>query len=147
MSRRYFLSYRGGSSIDVNLSLTRYAIKEDFKNLSVDTSSFPLKTNLTGLKTKVDDLKANADTFSLTATKLFGATFFNNIRLCIAALRAIKNTELNEYIKNTFLKSLADIVDGIIKDPAKNDVENKIKTLVNEPHAKITDIVIKKKVN
>ena len=132
MSRRYFLSYRGGSSIDVNLSLTRYAIKEDFKNLSVDTSIFPLKTNLTGLKTKVDDLKANADTFSLTTTKLFGATFFNNIRLCIAALRAIENTELNEYI---------------IKDPAKNDVENKIKTLVNEPQAKTTDIVIKKKVN
>ena len=42
------------------------------------------------------------------------------------------------------MKDLADIVDGIIKDPVKNDVENKIKALINGSQAKITDIVIKK---
>ena len=71
-SGRYFPSYKGGSSIDVNLNLTGYATKKDLRKLSVDTSSFALKTNLTGLKTKVD----NTDTFSLTTTKLFGVTFF-----------------------------------------------------------------------
>ena len=51
-----------------------------------------------------------------------------------------KNTELNEYIKNTFLKGLADIAYGVIKDPVKNDVKNKIKALVNESQSKITDL-------
>ena len=55
-----------------------------------------------------------------------------------------KNTELNEYIKNTFLKGLADIAYGVIKDPVKNDVKNKIKALVNESQSKITDFVFKK---
>ena len=56
----------------------------------------------------------------------------------------MNNTEVNEYIKNTVLTKLADIIDGIIKDAIKDGVENKIKTLINEFQAKITDIVIKK---
>ena len=72
---KYFPSYKGGGSIDVNLNLTGYATKENLKNLTVDSSSFALKTNLSGLKTKVDNLKSNTDTFSLTTTKLFGVTF------------------------------------------------------------------------
>ena len=46
-----------GGDINVKVDLSNYAIKADIKNIShVDTSSFPLKTNLANLKTEVDKL-------------------------------------------------------------------------------------------
>ena len=44
-----------GGYINVRVDLSCYATKADIKNIShVDTSSFALKSNLAGLKTKVD---------------------------------------------------------------------------------------------
>ena len=44
-------------NIKVKIDLGNYATKEDIKNIThVDTSSFALKTNLSGLKTEVDKL-------------------------------------------------------------------------------------------
>ena len=41
----------------MELDLSSYATKTDLKNVTyVDTSSFPLKTNLASLKTEVDKL-------------------------------------------------------------------------------------------
>ena len=41
----------------VNFDLSNYAIKTDLKSMThVDTSSFPLKTNIADLKTEVDKL-------------------------------------------------------------------------------------------
>ena len=41
----------------VNFDLSNYAIKTDLKSMiHVDTSSFPLKTNIADLKTEVDKL-------------------------------------------------------------------------------------------
>ena len=41
----------------VNFDLSNYAIKIDLKSMThVDTSSFPLKTNIADLKTEVDKL-------------------------------------------------------------------------------------------
>ena len=46
-----------GDSIKVKIDLTNYATKTDIKNIShVDTSSFPLKTNLSSLETEFDKL-------------------------------------------------------------------------------------------
>ena len=46
-----------GGNINVKVDLSNYATKSDIKNIShVDTSSFPLKTNLASLKTEVDKL-------------------------------------------------------------------------------------------
>ena len=46
-----------GDSIKVKIDLSNYATKIDIKNIShVDTSSFALKTNLSSLKTEVDQL-------------------------------------------------------------------------------------------
>ena len=75
MSNHYFPSRKDGHSTDVNLNLSSYATKSDLKNLNVDTSSFVLKTNLTGLKTKVDDLKTETGTFSATTSKIIGVVF------------------------------------------------------------------------
>ena len=47
--------FRG--DINVKVDLSNYATKADIKNIShIDTSSFVLKTNLTNLKTEVDNL-------------------------------------------------------------------------------------------
>ena len=44
-------------NINVKVDLSNHATKWDIKNISrVDTSSFPLKTNLASLKTEVDKL-------------------------------------------------------------------------------------------
>ena len=41
----------------VNFDLSNYAIKTDLKSMThVDTSSFPLKTNIADIKTEVDKL-------------------------------------------------------------------------------------------
>ena len=46
-----------GGDINVKVDLSNYATKSDIKNISqVDTSSFPLTTNLASLKTEVDKL-------------------------------------------------------------------------------------------
>ena len=46
-----------GEDINVKVDLSIYATKADIKYIShVDTSSFALKTNLTNLKTEVDQL-------------------------------------------------------------------------------------------
>ena len=45
-----------GKNINVKVDLSNYATKADIKNIShVDTSSFALKTNLSNLKTEVDN--------------------------------------------------------------------------------------------
>ena len=54
----YLTDYKSRSSnVKVELSLSKYATKEDLKNIThVDTSSFALKTNLASLKPEVDKL-------------------------------------------------------------------------------------------
>ena len=46
-----------GGDVNVKVGLSNYATTADIKNIShVDTSSFPLRTNLANLKTEVDKL-------------------------------------------------------------------------------------------
>ena len=46
-----------GGNINVEVDLSNYVTKTDFKNVAhVDTSCFALKTNLGSLKTEVDKL-------------------------------------------------------------------------------------------
>ena len=55
---QYFPAYKSsGRNIKVELDLSSYATKSDFKNVKhVDVSSFASKTNLDSLKTEVDKL-------------------------------------------------------------------------------------------
>ena len=49
-----------GGNINVKVDLSNYATKDDIKNITLaDTSSFALKTNLSNLKTEVDELDIN----------------------------------------------------------------------------------------
>ena len=46
-----------GGNVNVKVDLSNYATKTDLKNVThVDTSNFPLKTNLTSLRTEADKL-------------------------------------------------------------------------------------------
>ena len=58
MSQYFPKSFRSfGRNINVKVDLSNYATKADLKNVThVDTSSFALKTNLSNLKTEVDQL-------------------------------------------------------------------------------------------
>ena len=109
MSSQYFSFHKDGHSIDLNLNLSGYATKDDLKNLNADTSSFALKNNLTGLKTKLDNIESDSVISEVGIKRLIALTFVNSINLSIAALRSMTNAEINEYVKNTVLKKVADI--------------------------------------
>ena len=47
-------------------------------------------------------------------------------------------------MKNTVLNKIADVVNSIKNNPLKSETRSKIKSLVDEFQAKITDIVIRK---
>ena len=54
---QYFPPYIESGVVKVDLDLSNYATKTDLKNVThVDVSSFSSKTNLSDLKTKVDEL-------------------------------------------------------------------------------------------
>ena len=54
---QYFPPYIESGVVKVDLDLSNYATKTDLKNVThVDVSSFASKTNLSDLKTKVDEL-------------------------------------------------------------------------------------------
>ena len=55
---QYFPPYNNSSNnIKVELDLSNYATKDDFKNIThVDVSSYATKTNLAALKTEVDKI-------------------------------------------------------------------------------------------
>ena len=54
---QYFLKPFRSFGGNINVDLPNYATKTDLKNVThVDTSSFPLKTNLASLKTEIDKL-------------------------------------------------------------------------------------------
>ena len=128
MTEKYFPSHKHGHDINVNVNLnsTGYATKDDLKNLNAVTSSFALKINLGHLKDKVDAINDSKRLFETSIAELISATFFNSISLSIASLRSVSNTEVNDYIKNTVLNKIADVVNSIKNDPLKSEKRSKI---------------------
>ena len=107
-------------------------------------SSFASKINLGHLKDEVDTINNSKRLFETDIAELISATLFNSIILSIASLRSVNNAEINEYIKNTVLNKIADVVNSIKNDPLKSETRNEIKSLVDEFQAKITGIVNRK---
>ena len=141
MSEKYFPSHKDGHDINVNLTLTGYATKDD---LNADTSSFASKLNLGHLQDKGGTINDSKRLFETGIAELISATLFNSISLPISSLRSVNNTEVNDYTKNTVLNKISDVVNSIKNDPLKSETISKIKSLVDEFQAKITDIVIRK---
>ena len=52
---------------------------------------------------------------------------------------------MNEYIKNTVLKEIADIVESIKKDPINAGTDLKIKSMANKIQAKVAEVILVKR--
>ena len=96
MSEYFPKPYSNEENIKVKIDLSNHATKKDIKNIThVDTSSFPLKTNLSSLKTEVD--KLDIDKLVPVPTDLS--------KLC--------NVVKNDVVKKTVYNKLVAKVDNI----------------------------------
>ena len=85
-----------GGDINVEVDLSNYATKTDFKNIShIDVSSYALKSNLASQKTEVDKL----DIDKLTSVPI--------------DLAKLSNVVKNDVVKNTKYDKLVNKVNGI----------------------------------
>ena len=104
----YYLPYKSSSNnVKVELDLTSYATKTDFKNIThVDVSSFASKTNLAALKTEVD--KIDTDKLKTAPTDLAKLT----------------NTIENDVVKKTDYNTKVTSIEAQIAGLTKNTVYN-----------------------
>ena len=100
--------YRSSSNnIKVELDLTKYATKDDVKNIThVDVSSFASKTNLAASKTEVD--KIDADKLKTTPADLAKLT------------NAIEHDVVKEADYNTKVTSIEAQIAGLTKNTVDN---------------------------
>ena len=85
-----------GGDINVTVDLSNYATKDDITNIThVDTSSFPLKTNLANLKTEVDKLD------------------IDKLAIVLVDLRKLSNVVKNDVVKKTVHDKLVAKVSNI----------------------------------
>ena len=104
----YYPPYRSASNnVKVELDLTNYAAKTDFKNIThVDVRSFASKTNLAALKTSVD--KIHADKLKATPTDL----------------AKISNVVKNDVLKKTDYNAKVTSIESQIAGVTKNTTDN-----------------------
>ena len=104
----YYLPYKSSSSnVKVELDLTNYATKTNFKNIAhVDVSSFASKTNLAALKTEVD--KIDADKLNKVPVDLTKLT----------------NAVENDLVKKTDYNTKVTTIETQIPGLTKNTVDN-----------------------
>ena len=104
----YYPPYKSSSSNDkVELDLTNYATKTDFKKIThVDVRSFASETNLAALKTEVD--KIDVDKLKTTPTDLAKLT----------------NTVENDLVKKTVYNTKVTSIKAQIARLTKNTVDN-----------------------
>ena len=125
----YFPPYNNsGENIKVELDLSNYGTKDDIKNIAhVDTSSYPLKTNLAVLKTEVD----NIDTDKLKTVPNDLAKLSNVVKNDV-----VKKTEYNT------LKSKVDPIDtsGFVTRTKFTTDTNALDDKIDKIEKKIPDI-------
>ena len=104
----YYPPYKPSSNnVKVELDLTNYATKNDFKNIThVDVSSFASKTNLAALKSEVD--KIDVDKFKTTPV----------------GLAKLTNAIENDVVKNTDYNTKVTSIEAQIAGLTKNTVDN-----------------------
>ena len=104
----YYPPYKSSSNdVKVELDLTNYATKTDFKNIThVDVSSCASKTNLAALKTEVD--KIDVDKLKTTPTDL----------------AKLSNVVKNDVVKKTDYNAKVTSIEGQIAGITKNAIDN-----------------------
>ena len=121
MSQYFPKSYEPfGGDINVTVDLSNYATKDDIKNIThVDTSSFPLKTNLAHLKTEVDKLD------------------IDKLATVPVDLSELGNVVKNDVVKKTVYDKLVAKVDNI--DTSRLVKKTDYNTKITEIEDKIPD--------
>ena len=138
MSQYFSKPYEpSGGDINVKVDLSNYATKTDHKNVThVDTSSFALKTNLTNLKTEVDEL------------------YIDKLAPVLADLNKLSDVVKNDVFKKAVYDKLVakasnvDTSGFLLKtkyDTDKSEIENKIPNISHlvkkvDYNTKITEI-------
>ena len=119
-----------GDSIKFKVDLPNYATKTDLKNVThVDTSSFPLKTNLANLKTEIDKLDID---------KLVPVS---------VDLSKLSDVVKNDVVKKTLFDKLVVKVDNIdTSDYVLKTIYNTDKTELGKKIPNVTNFVKKTKV-
>ena len=104
----YYPPYKSSSNnVKVELDLTNYATKTDFKNIThVDVSSFASKTNLAALKTEIDQIDAD----KLKTTPI--------------DLDRLSNLVKNDAVKKTDYNTKVTSIEAQIAGLTKNTVDN-----------------------
>ena len=134
-----------GGDTNVKVDLSNYASKTDIKNIShIDSSCFPLKSNLANLKTEVDkldinelkSLPTNLGNLKSKVDKLD----FDKLAPLPVALSKLSNLVKNDVVKktehNANIKNIEDEISDITNLATKNTVIAKI----NEVKAEISII-------
>ena len=119
-----------GGSIKFKVDLPNYATKTDLKNVTdVDTSSFPLKTNLANLKTEIDKLDID---------KLVPVS---------VDLSKLSDVVKNDVVKKTLFDKMVVKVDNIdTSDHVLKTIYNTDKTELGKKIPNVTNFVKKTKV-
>ena len=104
----YYPPYKSSSNnVKVELDLTNYATKTNFKNIThFDVSSFAIKTNLAALKTEVD--KVDAHKLKTTPTDLAKLT------------NAVEHDVVKKTDYNTKVPSIEAQIAGLTKNAVDN---------------------------
>ena len=104
----YYPPYRSSSNnIKVKLDLTKYATKDDVKNIThVDVSSYATKTNLASLKTEVDKID------------------IDKLKTVPADLAKLNNVVKNDVVKKTDYSTKVTRIEAQIAVLTKNTVDN-----------------------
>ena len=104
----YYPPYkRFSNNVKVELDLTNYATKTDFKNIThVDVSNYASKTNLAALKTEVD--KRDVDKLKTTPTDL----------------AKLSNVVKNDVVKKTDYNTKVTSIEAQIAGLTENTVDN-----------------------
>ena len=104
----YYPPYKSSSNnVKVELDLTNYATKTDFKNINhVDVSSFASKTNLAALKTEVNKIDAD------------------QLKTVPVDLAKLNNVVKNEVVKKTDYSTKITSIESQIAGLTKNTVDN-----------------------
>ena len=108
MSSQYFPSYGSASNnIKVQLDLTKYATKDDVKNIThVDVSSYATKTNLAALKSEVDKIDTD------------------KLKTVPADLAKLSNVVGNDVVKKTDYNTKVTSTETQIAGVTKNTLDN-----------------------
>ena len=137
MSQYFPIPSSHEESIKVKIDLTNYATKEDIKNIThVDTSSFALKTNLSSLKTKADELDIDklvpipndlSKLSNVVKNDVVKKTVYNKL------VAKVNNIDTNDFVlktrdctDKTELENKIPDINGLVTKAQLNVVENKI---------------------